>query len=101
MHIDKLLIREDFYLIFKTTLEKFYLNNYKTNISITWDKDLKNNFQNYFLVNPKLNIIYHNSIPSQNINPYINQFFYHKNFIRSIFQELYVKIIVSRLFFKI
>ena len=97
MHIDKLLIREDFYLIFKTTLEKFYLNNYKTNISITWDKDLKNNFQNYFLVNPKLNIIYHNSIPSQNINPYINQFFYHKNFIRSIFQELYVKIIVSRI----
>lgn len=95
MHIDKLLIRENFYLIFKTTLEKFYLNKYKKDISISWNKKVKKNFKNYFLVNPKLNIIYHNSISTKNINPYINHFFYHKNYFRSILQELYLKITVS------
>tara|TARA_B100000242_G_scaffold126304_1_gene89060 strand:+ start:7429 stop:8646 length:1218 start_codon:yes stop_codon:yes gene_type:complete len=96
MHIDKLLERENFQEIFKITLEKFFLIQHNKKLNISWN--IKNNKNNNFLVNSKLNIIFHEATLSKNIFPYIFQFLIHKNKLRSFAQNSFFRIVISKYF---
>ena len=95
MHIDKLLKREDFALIFKNTIELFFYKKKNSKIVFNWNLNTKNQ-KNYFIINPKLNIIFPINISKLEIYPYISQFYFHKNKLRSFLQNIYCSIIISR-----
>ena len=97
MKIKYLIEREDFHLVLKKTLEKFFRQKSNSNIKIELTS-YKNIGENYFLINPDLNIIYPSDISSKIIYPFIKKYFYHNYKKISILQKIYFKFVISKIF---
>ena len=91
MKISLLLKREDFYNIFITTIQDYFLKN--NNKTLFVSKIFKKK-STKFIVNKHLNIIYPSTINRSYLIPLIREYSWNKNFYKRALQSLYLFISV-------
>ena len=102
MRLDLLMERERFDDVFKTTISKYLKAHYKWNGTIKWNKfNLFHSTKNTFLVNDKLNVMYHNSLQRDILSDLTAEFSYNANFFRNKLQKIYVQFATNKIFEKV
>jgi len=92
LKLQTLLLREDFIKIFKKTFEEYLLNNFGWEGEVNWIPKSERTKRNFFWLNQRLNLIYPNNLNRYFLDPFKKEFVYHKNPIRHLLQNLYVKL---------
>lgn len=102
MRLDLLMERELFDDVFIDTISKYLKVHYKWNGTIKWNKfNLFHSTKHTFLVNDKLNVIYHNNLQRDKLSELTAEFSYNANFIRNILQKIYVQFATNKIFEKV
>ena len=99
MRLDLLMEREDFDIVFINTISKYLKVQYNWNGIIEWNKfNLFYSTKYAFLINDKLNVIYHNNLQRDKLSELTAEFSYSTNFIRNILQKIYVQFATNKIF---
>ena len=102
MRLDLLMEREHFDDVFIDTISKYLKVHYKWNGTIKWNKfNLFHSTKNTFLVNDKLNVMYHNSLQRDILSDLTAEFSYNANFFRNKLQKIYVQFATNKIFEKV
>ena len=102
MRLDLLMEREDFDIVFINTISKYLKVQYNWNGIIEWNKfNLFYSTKYTFLINDKLNVIYHNNLQRDKLSELTAEFSYNTNFIRNILQKIYVQFATNKIFEKV
>jgi hypothetical protein len=94
MRLDLLIDRELFAEIFSKTLSSYLANKFNWSGEVCYGKS-KPRIKKYFLVNTKLNLIYHRKQNTNILRQLASEYAYHPNLIRKLAQHLYVRYAVS------
>ena len=98
MRLDLLMEREHFDDVFIDTISKYLKVRYKRNGTIKWNKfNLFHSTKHAFLVNDKLNVIYHNNLQRDKLSDLTAEFSYNANFVRNILQKIYVQFATNKI----
>lgn len=101
MRLDLLMKRELFDDVFIYTLSKYLKVYYNWNGIIKWNRfNLFHSTKYTFLVNDKLNVIYHKNLQRCKLSELTAEFSYNPNFIRNILQKIYVEFATNKIFEK-
>ncbi len=99
MRLDLLMHRERFDDVFIKTLSGYLKQNFNWNGKIQWKKfTLLTSLDRKFIVNDKLNVIYHTDLKREKLSALTAEFAYHPKFIRNLLQNLYVEFATTTLF---
>ena len=102
MRLDLLMEREHFDNVFINTLSKYLKDQYNWNGTIEWNKfNLFQSTKHVFLINDKLNVIYHNNLQRDKLSELTAEFSYNPNFVRNILQKIYVQFATNKIFDKV
>tara|TARA_X000000368_G_scaffold417141_1_gene412727 strand:+ start:6155 stop:7333 length:1179 start_codon:yes stop_codon:yes gene_type:complete len=102
MRLDLLMERELFDDVFIVTLSKYLKAHYRWNGTIKWNKfNLFHSTKHTFLVNDKLNVIYHYNLQRDKLSELTAEFSYNSNFFRNILQNIYIQFATNKIFEKV